>query len=554
MLNLSPELNPRVLIIDDSPENRYVVRRALTRAGMEVIEAGTGAEGTALAAQRPSEIDLVILDVNLPDTTGFELCRHFKSDPATAHVPVIHLSQSAVDDGSRVRGLEGGADAYLTDPIHGSVLVATVRALLRMRQAEDELRRQNEEADRVVRLNSRLAAASTEAEVVAALLQTLSDSQTVLRAHLFGARPWRARPVRVYAADGEVSAAPLPAGPARLTDLVRPLFHPDTPVDARFVYEDAGGAGASAWVMLPLIAYGREMGTLLIEFAPGVELSPRARGRLSVGAERTAQALERARLFEEQRAIAADLQASLLPAKLPHVPGLSIAAHYRAGAEGMVVGGDFYDVFSGAGGWGMIIGDVCGRGAAAAARTSLARHTAREAARHDRDPATVLAALESAIQADQREALDLISAICLSATPVPGGIELCCAVAGHPLPILVRADGEASQVAEPGPILGINPAARFTSHELFMASGDVLFLYTDGVTESRRSGVLFGEERLAEMVSELVRRGAGVQEMASAPVAAAAAYNEIHNDDMATLVLRAEADPGPAPSAEGSTA
>src|SRR6202012_5818007 len=111
-----------------------------------------------------------VLDVNLPDFSGFELCRRLKADPFTAHIPVIHLSQSSVDDEARVRGLDGGADAYLTDPIHASVLVATVRALLRMREAEDALRQAAVDAERVSELNGRMAVAQSERQVVTALL------------------------------------------------------------------------------------------------------------------------------------------------------------------------------------------------------------------------------------------------------------------------------------------------------------------------------------------------------------------------------------------------
>jgi serine phosphatase RsbU (regulator of sigma subunit) len=102
----------------------------------------------------------------------------------------------------------------------------------------------------------------------------------------------------------------------------------------------------------------------------------------------------------------------------------------------------------------------------------------------------------------------------------------------------VRADGEAAQVGQPGPILGIDSPAGFPSHEVMLGPGDVLFLYTDGVTEARRSGVLFGEQRLMELLSEKVLAGAGVDELAAAPVEEAAAYNEVHDDDMATLVLQ----------------
>jgi serine phosphatase RsbU (regulator of sigma subunit)/DNA-binding response OmpR family regulator len=524
---------PVVLVVDDSPENRYVVRRTLTRAGMDVREAGTGAEGMALAADAP---DLIVLDVNLPDMTGFELCRRVKDDPSTAHVPVIHLSQSAVDDSSRVRGLEGGADAYLTDPVHGSVLVATVRALLRMRRAEDALRLAADDAQRMLEVNQALEAARTETEVVNALLRVLDGRFGVWRAQLFPTRPWTTPPRVIFPPDREPPADPLPMTTAQLGPLIDGLLAASDP-DQRVFYQ---ASGPHHLTVLPLVTFGVEMGTLVIEFDEGVAMPPRRQARLAQAAERTAQVMERARLFEQQRSIAADLQSSLLPAALTQVPGAELAAEYRAGAEQMVVGGDFYDVFPGATGWTAVIGDVAGRGAAAAARTSLARHTAREAARHDDDPASILNALNSAIDADKRrDQLDLITAICLRLVPGPAGISVSYAIAGHPLPILIRADGAATQVGRPGAILGLEPRMDYRTRELVLGPGDALCLYTDGLTESRRAGVLFGEERLMALLGDLVVTRAPIQTLAGEPLSAAAAYNELHDDDMATLVIRA---------------
>ncbi len=533
----SEDTPPTVLVIDDSPENRYVVRRALTRAGMKVREAGTGAEGTRLAADGP---DLIVLDVNLPDTTGFELCRAFKSDPRTANVPVIHLSQSAVDDRSQVRGLDGGADAYLTDPIHGTVLVATVRALLRMRQAEDALRLAAEDAQRLVDLNGHFVAAHTEIEVVLALLEALTTRFLVRRAHLYAARPGAARPQLIFPLDAAPYDDPPPLSLAEVNRLIDEIL--DEPVVENRVFYETGRP--HDLIVLPLVAYGEEMGTVVIELEAGISLPPRRQARLAVAAERAAQVMERARLFERQRAIAFDLQSSLLPDALVEVPGAELAAEYRAGAEQMVVGGDFYDVFPGAEGWTAIIGDVAGRGALAAARTSLARHTAREAARHDDDPASILTALNRAIDADKRrDQLDLITAICLRLSPGSRGVGLSYAIAGHPLPILVRAGGEASAIGAPAPLLGIGLDARYTTAELWLEPGDALFLYTDGLTESRRSGVLFGEERLMELLGDMVTAGASVAELALEPIRAAVSYNELHDDDMATLVIRAAPRP-----------
>jgi signal transduction histidine kinase len=122
-----------ILVIDDREENRYIVSRMLRKAGFEVVEGTDGRTALELSMRNPA---LVLLDINLPDMTGYEVCRRLKSNPATSAIPVIHLSAKFTSSESRVQSLEGGADAYLTQPVDPLVLVATVRALLRLRQAE----------------------------------------------------------------------------------------------------------------------------------------------------------------------------------------------------------------------------------------------------------------------------------------------------------------------------------------------------------------------------------------------------------------------------------
>lgn len=123
----------RVLVVDDNDSLRYAVSRSLKGAGYEVLEARNGSQALALAAQKP---DLITLDVNLPDISGLDVCRQIKANPETEHIPILQLSATLIDSESRVRGLEGGADAYLTDPTNRSELVATVGALLRIKSAE----------------------------------------------------------------------------------------------------------------------------------------------------------------------------------------------------------------------------------------------------------------------------------------------------------------------------------------------------------------------------------------------------------------------------------
>ncbi len=131
-----------ILNVDDHEPARYARSRLLTKAGYTVREAATGNEALELSlALRPK---LVILDVNLPDVSGLEVCRRIKTNPLTATTPVLHLSASAITSADRIGGLDNGADTYLIEPVDSDVLLATIRALLRMRKAEEELQKSND--------------------------------------------------------------------------------------------------------------------------------------------------------------------------------------------------------------------------------------------------------------------------------------------------------------------------------------------------------------------------------------------------------------------------
>ena len=126
-----------VLVVDDTLANRWVLTRVLEEGGYRVIEGETAADAIRLAAERP---DLIVLDVRLPDGSGFEIARGMKADPQTSDIPLLLISASFTSPSERARGLDAGADGYLTHPVEPPVLLATIRALLRSREAERALR------------------------------------------------------------------------------------------------------------------------------------------------------------------------------------------------------------------------------------------------------------------------------------------------------------------------------------------------------------------------------------------------------------------------------
>jgi PAS domain S-box-containing protein len=134
---MTPSVAERIVVIDDNPAARYSTSRILRSTGREVLEAGTGTEGLNLVDEQTA---LVVLDINLPDIDGFEVCRRLRAAPGISDVPIVHLSATFVEESDKVRGLEGGADGYLTHPVEPLVLIATVNTLLRARKAEEDRR------------------------------------------------------------------------------------------------------------------------------------------------------------------------------------------------------------------------------------------------------------------------------------------------------------------------------------------------------------------------------------------------------------------------------
>ena len=213
---------------------------------------------------------------------------------------------------------------------------------------------------------------------------------------------------------------------------------------------------------------------------------------------RAATAVQNARLFREQERVARTLQASLLPERLPDLPGWEIHAAYHAGERGSAVGGDFYDVIPVDAGHLIVLGDVTGKGVEAAALTSLVRHSARMAARFDPRPARVLSLINEVLREQTR--LSLVTAVCALLEDLGGAPRLTVASAGHPLPLRRSAGGVAQALGEHGVLLGVEEAEDWAEIVVPVEPGDTLLFYTDGVTETPGRAERFGEDRLLEAV------------------------------------------------------
>jgi serine phosphatase RsbU (regulator of sigma subunit)/ketosteroid isomerase-like protein len=305
-------------------------------------------------------------------------------------------------------------------------------------------------------------------------------------------------------------------------------------------------------VTVELRARGRLTGLLTVGVGHSERRFTQADVRfVSVLAGRVALALDNAGLFsnlarsERERAeIAETLQRGLLPPPLPHIPGWSVAAMYRpAGAENEI-GGDFYDAFRIAGGWMVVIGDVTGRGAKAAAVTAHARYTLRTAAAITGDPVIALRTLNRELLARSGTALCSVAAMTMSedsADPVR------LAVAGHPPPLLIDGDS-VSEACRPAPVLGAFSDETWTMEATAVGRDQQLVVVTDGVTDAGGGEGRFGEERLRAVL-------AGVSSPAPAAQQIEGALHEFTggelDDDAAIIAIApASADEASAPEPE----
>ncbi len=200
------------------------------------------------------------------------------------------------------------------------------------------------------------------------------------------------------------------------------------------------------------------------------------------------------------------LEESLLPPRLPDIPGLQVAARQAAGGTGGEVLGDFCDVFPSAGGtWGIVVGDVCGKGPAAARRTALARYTLRALARRQTRPSLLLADLNQVLLDWPTEDPRFVTAIYAAARPVRGGAMVRISSAGHPLALVRTANGQVHEFGRPGALLGVLANPELHDSQRLLRAGDSLILFSEGGTEARGDPHrdLYGDERLRGLVARL---------------------------------------------------
>ncbi|MBE2315876.1 SpoIIE family protein phosphatase [Solirubrobacter sp. CPCC 204708] len=326
-----------------------------------------------------------------------------------------------------------------------------------------------------------------------------------------------------------VARAAVPA----LTD--RCVIDIDEGRDVRRVAEYGAAARGSA-VAVPIVFEGQSIGSITFANGPRSRVLDDEDRTLVVDlAARTARAVEHARINAERDHIARTLQASLFPPTLPSAPGLELAARYRAARGGADVGGDFYDCFPlGDGEWVTLVGDVQGKGVEAATVASLIHHSLRTIAVQQDSPARMLEQLNDVVLRRREGCHGRFCTLALVRLRAreDGGFDACVALAGHAQPLVRRADGAVEAVGAHGTLIGAVPDVRLDDASFTLDPGDLLLLFSDGITESRRSGELLGERGLCAL---LAGTGDDADHVCERLVLAASA--DVPADDIALLAV-----------------
>jgi CheY-like chemotaxis protein len=470
-----------LLVVDDDEAKRYLIGTWLRRAGYTVVEASTGHAALDLAGSA----DLILLDVNLPDLSGYDVCRLIKGDQATAAIPVIQVSATAVGVADRAMGLTQGADAYLTDPAEPEELLALVTAALRYSRARQRAER-----------SASLLAALTR---VALDINAADTFDGLARAAAAGA-------ARIFAAQA-VLVLEMPDGQIRRTSSSPERPEPRLRGAPRAVAErliarvlgEEPGAQSSAAVMISREEWlglvpdstlrcdicaaavrpkpGRPPVAMAVDQAgvPGDEELQVMRQLVQI----VALAVDALRSYAEEHTIALTLQRSLLPAVLPEVPGLAIAFRYVPASDQAQVGGDFYEALRWQDKILMAIGDVQGHSLHAATVMGELRHALRAFAAEGHPPLAITGLVNEVLTGYHP---GIIATLCLALVDPASG-ELAIVNCGHMPPLLV--DGRnAAYVGEGGLLLGVPMHAPHVEKTLLPPEGTLL-LMTDGLVEDR---------------------------------------------------------------------
>ncbi|QMU70536.1 fused response regulator/phosphatase [Streptacidiphilus sp. P02-A3a] len=489
----APEQPAVLLVVEDSAANRYVLCSWLRRAGHTVVEAADGAEALALldTADVADLPELAVVDVRLPDISGYEICEHIKATPRTAGMPVIHVSATAIATADRTQGLFRGADAYLTEPIAPSELLATVTASLRYGRARARAERL---AQRLTALNQ-----ATLEVYGAADSKGLAAAATRGATALFGpgavvlSQAPQTDTVRLTYDAGDAGPVSRPASPDLLRELTEgglgdrigvEISHVPASVWQGLSALGATGSPPADDAVLVAARTKRDRPAVCIAVRAGAVRGDEDRKLLTQFAQACALALEALRSYSEEHVLALTLQRSFLPGRLPRVAGVESAVRYVPATTQNQVGGDFYDAHATPDGLLLAVGDVVGHSLEAAVVMGELRHALCAYAVEGHSPRAVMELLDTLLV---RQWPGWTATVCLVLIAADNG-SVTIANGGHLPPLLLAPDGTAAFVDDHGPLIGIG-RPQPPSTVLEVADGSRVLLVTDGLIETRDSDI-----------------------------------------------------------------
>ncbi|MFI6013886.1 SpoIIE family protein phosphatase [Streptomyces sp. NPDC051243] len=559
------------MVVDDVSVSRYAMGAVLRRAGHDVVQVASAGEALSELDERlraGALPDAALVDVGLPDMSGFELCRRVKARPSTAALPVVHFSATAVEAVDRCRGLDAGADAYLTVPAEPSEIQAVVRAAVRgarRRTAAETL------AHRLTLLSEAIVAVQTArcleelADAAAAGAARLSGTPAVVfvigpdgEAHCGTSRSRLVRPdagaheaaarliTRMAKGRGgrkgvHTTVVPAPLWPAG-------FFWPGAREDARLVLASAQECRVQVCIATPACAASPRGAGLYRSAAPPrgatshdgpaddrqhTAALPIAAFPAERPAERLAQATALAAepllMYQEERDIALTLQRSFLPQphRLPKVPGVDLVVRYVPASRQTEIGGDFYAALRTEEGVLTAVGDVVGHSLEAATVMVEMRHALRAHCVEESDPRALAERLDRMLQHYHP---DVTATLCLALVD-PGSGRVRIANAGHIPPLIVRREGDAEYVPVSGPLLGL-ALDRPEPSELVLSREDRLLMVTDGLIETRGVDLAVSMEQLRTAATDAP---AGLDALCDTLLGC---FGREREDDIAMLALR----------------
>ncbi|MYT70694.1 MULTISPECIES: fused response regulator/phosphatase [unclassified Streptomyces] len=482
-----------VLVVDDTAANRFALSAVLSRAGHLVVPVASAGEALLELEVRLRAgclPDLALVDVGLPDLSGFELCRRVKALPSLAGIPVVHFSARPSGPVDRCQGLDAGGEAYLTVPAEPEEIRAVVRAALRGARELTDAQAQF----------TRLALLSEAVVEVqgARCLAELADAAADAAARLTG------QPAAVFVLDDDSAAHTGLSRHAERTGLPGAGDEERAAAQVRRVPCARGGIRSAVLpgAQWPGVYVGPgDVRLVLARSRDGLSVClvtpvhPDASGRIgplvAQLARATVLAAEPLLRYEQERHVALTLQRSFLPAQLPRMPGLQVAFRYEPASQQAEIGGDFYAALPTPTGVIAAIGDVVGHSLDAATVMVEIRHALRAYSIEDARPGRLVDRIDRMLQHYHP---DTTATLCLILVD-PGSGRVQVANAGHIPPLILPAHGAPHYAEAAGPLLGLG-LPRPEPAELTLAPGDRLLMVTDGLIETRGTDLAVSMDQL----------------------------------------------------------